>query len=235
MTLALEELAERHLRSRDALPDAIAKALREAVFAGVFAPNERLHQDDIAKRFGVSRVPVREALIKLVAEGLAVQHMNKGVRVAPLTREDFQDIMEMRILLEPHALALSAPRLTYHDYEAAQQILAQVRHAGVGPQAATLHWQFHMRLYACADRPRLLGHIEALHVAINRYVLPIWRAVGLSSDWDDSHQAIVDALRAKDVAAATMLTRQQIADALNRMAPQLSPAVDADIDNDQNG
>jgi DNA-binding GntR family transcriptional regulator len=232
MTLALEELAERHLRSRDALPDAIAKALREGVFSGVFAPNERLHQDEIAKRFGVSRVPVREALMKLVAEGLAIQRMNKGVRVAPLTREDFHDIMEMRLLLEPHALALSAPRLTDRDLEEAELILAQVRTAGVGSEAAALHWRFHMRLYARAERPRLLGHIEALHLAINRYVLPIWRTVGLSSTWDNSHQAIIDALRANDIKSAAGLTRMQIREALDRMTQQL-PATIGTADNNE--
>src|SRR4051812_33476738 len=97
---ALDALADRYL-PRDGLPDAIARALREAVFSGLFGPNERLHQDDIAKRFGVSRVPVREALAKLVAEGLAIQRINKGIRVAPLSRDDFRDIMELRALLEP--------------------------------------------------------------------------------------------------------------------------------------
>src|SRR4051794_5990284 len=122
MADALAELAERYVGGRDGLPDAIARALREAIFDGVFAPNERLHQDDIAQRFGVSRVPVREALAKLVTEGLAVQRFNKGIRVAPLSRADFQDIMEMRLLLEPHALRLSAPHLRVRDYDDAEAI-----------------------------------------------------------------------------------------------------------------
>jgi DNA-binding GntR family transcriptional regulator len=217
----LEALADRYLGSRNGLPDAIAGALREAVFSGVFGPNERLHQDDIAKRFGVSRVPVREALMKLVAEGLAIQRINKGIRVAPLTRDDFRDVMEMRLLLEPHALALSAPHLTARDYDAAEEILAQVEPAGIGSEAASLHWQFHNRLYVRADRPRLLSQIDSLQVAINRYVLPVWRTVGLSADWGDSHNMIVDALRAGEVNVAVDLTRRQIADALDRMLEQL--------------
>ncbi|ARP97856.1 GntR family transcriptional regulator [Pseudorhodoplanes sinuspersici] len=221
MTETLKTLADRYLASRDGLPDAIARALREAVFSGVFGPNERLHQDDIATRFGVSRVPVREALMKLVSEGLAVQRINKGIRVAPLTRDDFRDVMEMRLLLEPHALQLSAPRLTAHDYDEAEAILARVEAAGLGLEAAALHWQFHNRLYVRAERPRLLSQIEALQVAINRYVLPVWRAVGLSADWGESHQMIVDALRAGKVKVAVDLTRQQIADASDRMVEQL--------------
>jgi len=215
------ELAERHITGREALPDAIARALREAIFEGLFEPNERLHQDDIAQRFGVSRVPVREALAKLVVEGLATQRFNKGIRVAPLSRTDFQDIMEMRCMLEPHALRLSAPHLTAKDYDEAEELLQQVRPVGISTEAAALHWSFHNRLYSRSGRPRLLGQIASLQVAINRYVLPIWRTVGLSADWDESHQVIVDALREGDVDKAASLTGDQIEHAMQRMLEQL--------------
>lgn len=220
---ALEDLAERHLKGREGLPEFIARALREAVFTGAFQPNERLHQDDIAKRFGVSRIPVREALMKLVAEGLAIQRTNKGIWVTPLSQEDFRDIMELRLLLEPQALRLSAPHLTGADYAEAQRLLSAVRPAGVGSAAAALHWQFHNVLYAKAARPRLLTQIKELHVAINRYVLPIWRTVGLSTDWDDSHDNIVVALKNGDIDAAASLTAAQIEEASERMLAQLSP------------
>jgi DNA-binding GntR family transcriptional regulator len=228
MTDLLGDLAERHIGRRDALPDAIARALREAIFEGAFAPNERLHQDDIAQKFGVSRVPVREALAKLVTEGLAVQRFNKGIRVAPLSRTDFQDIMEMRLLLEPYAMRLSAPRLTTHDFHDAEKILEQVRPSGLGAEAAVLHWMFHNRLYSACGRPRLLAQISSLQVAINRYVLPVWRTVGLSSDWDDTHHEIVDALRAGDVENAALLTGAQIEHAMHRMLDQLPATVSMD-------
>jgi DNA-binding GntR family transcriptional regulator len=230
MSDALGELAKRHMSSRDGLPDAIARALREAIFEDVFAPNERLHQDEIAQRFGVSRVPVREALAKLVTEGLAVQRLNKGIRVAPLSRTDFQDVMEMRSLLEPHALRLSAPHLSSRDYDEAEEILERVRPAGAGTEAAVLHWVFHNRLYARAGRPRLLGQISSLQVAINRYVLPVWRAVGLSPDWDQSHREIVTALRAGDVNEGARLTGDQIQQAMRRMMDELPMINSSDVD-----
>src|SRR5258708_39076671 len=99
----LESLADRHLKSREGLPESIARALREAVFTGVFSPNERLHQDDLAKRFGVSRIPVREALMKLVAEGLAAQLTNTGIRVAPPSHDDARHITATRLFPEPQA------------------------------------------------------------------------------------------------------------------------------------
>lgn len=228
MTDLLADLADRHVRGRDGLPDAIARALREAIFEGVFAPNARLHQDDIAQQFGVSRVPVREALAKLVTEGLAVQRFNKGIRVAPLSRTDFQDIMEMRILLEPHALRLSAPHLKGRDYDDAERILEQVSLSALGSEAAALHWMFHNRLYGCSGRPRLLAQISSLQIAINRYVLPVWRTVGLSPDWGDTHHEIVDALRAGDVDEAARVTGAQIEHAMHRMLDQLPATVSMD-------
>jgi DNA-binding GntR family transcriptional regulator len=228
MTDLLGDLAERHVGRRDALPDAIARALREAIFEGAFAPNERLHQDDIAQKFGVSRVPVREALAKLVTEGLAVQRFNKGIRVAPLSRTDFQDIMEMRFLLEPYALRLSAPLLTARDYDDAEKILEQVRPSSLGSEAAVAHWMFHNRLYSACGRPRLLAQISSLQLAINRYVLPVWRTVGLSADWDDTHREIVEALRAGDVEEAARMTGAQIEHAMHRMLDQLPATVSMD-------
>lgn len=221
MSADLGALADRLIQTRDGLPDAIAKALREAVFTGIFAPNERLNQDVIAQQFGVSRVPVREALAKLVAEGLAVQRLNKGIRVAPLSKHDFQDIMELRALLEPQALRLSAPGLSASDYEEADAILDQVKAATMGPEAATLHWTFHNRLYVHANRPRLIAQIETLQLAISRYYLPIWRAVGLADEWDESHRDIVTALRDGEVEDAARLTRDQIQHATSRMMDQL--------------
>jgi DNA-binding GntR family transcriptional regulator len=221
MQTSLNALAERHLQSQKGLPEAIAEALREAVFAGLFGPNERLHQDEIAQQFGVSRVPVREALMKLVAEGLAVQRLNKGIRVAPLSSDDFRDVMELRTLLEPQALRLSAPHLREEDFNQAEAILAQVRPAGIGSEAAALHWGFHNRLYVHARRPRLIGQIKSLQITINRYYLPIWRTVGLSADWDDSHQVIVDALRAREFERAATITGDQIRHAMERMLDQM--------------
>ena len=226
----LTQIAVRHLGSRNGLPDAIAGALREAIFEGAFTPNQRLHQDEIAQRFGVSRVPVREALAKLVVEGLAVQRVNKGIRVAPLSQEDFRDIMEMRAILEPHALLLSAPSLRDKDFREAEKILKQVRTSRNSSEASALHWKFHNQLYSRAERPRLLGQIASLQVAINRYVLPVWRSVGLSVDWDDSHRDILTAVRDGDAEKAAALTRDQIQDALRRMVDQLpiTPAFTSD-------
>jgi DNA-binding GntR family transcriptional regulator len=226
----LAQLAERYVGGRNGLPDAIARALREAIFEGVFAPNERLHQDEIAQRFSVSRVPVREALAKLVTEGLAVQRLNKGIRVAPMSRTDFRDIMEMRLLLEPHALRLSAPHLRDEDYAEAEGILAQVHSSALGAEAAVLHWAFHNRLYSRSGRPRLLGQIASLQVAINRYVLPVWRTAGLSADWDDSHSEIVEALRAGDGEEAAEMTRLQIQNAMDRMLDQLPASVSMELE-----
>jgi DNA-binding GntR family transcriptional regulator len=80
---------------------------------------------------------------------------------------------------------------------------------------------------ACG-RPRLLSQISSLQLAINRYVLPVWRTVGLSADWDDTHREIVDALRAGDVDEAARMTGAQIEHAMHRMLEQLPATVSMD-------
>ncbi len=198
-------------------PDAIADALREAIFEGRLVSGTPLKQLELAERFSVSAVPVREAFQKLVAEGLAITHRNRGVIVAPLTESNLLDIAELRGLLEAHALRRSAPHLTADDLSEAEQTLRLARAAKKMGEQASLHWRFHRILYGKADRVRLLAQIDSLFVNMNRYVMAMWHDTWLSADWEDSHLAIVEALRAEDVDAAVNLVVAQNEDAVARV------------------
>ncbi len=198
-------------------PDVVADALREAIFEGRLVSGTPLKQLELAERFGVSAVPVREAFQKLVAEGLAITHRNRGVIVAPMSESNLRDIAELRGLLEAHALRRSAPNLTEVDLREAEQTLRRARAAKEKGEQASLHWRFHRILYGKADRVRLLAQIDSLFVNMNRYVMPMWHEAWLSADWEDSHLAIIVALRAKDVDGATRLVVAQIEDAVTRV------------------
>src|SRR6266849_2895565 len=104
-------------------PDLIAEQLRRAILLGSIAGGAQLKQNDVAARFGVSVAPVREALQRLIADGLAVLHPNRGVTVTDISDDDFLDIAELRALLEPQALRRSAPRLTAADFIQSEKIL----------------------------------------------------------------------------------------------------------------
>jgi DNA-binding GntR family transcriptional regulator len=200
-----------------ALSDAVARRLRREIFSGAWRGGQPLKQLDIAERFGVSAVPVREAFQRLAAEGLVVPQRNRGVVVAHLSAADFLDISELRILLEPQALRRSAPHLTSADLDAASAILDAADASPDVVERSEAHWAFHRRLYARAERPRLLETIDKLYLQINRYLLKAWTQAGLSPDWNQSHEAILDCLRRAQADEAAELVRVQAVHASARV------------------
>jgi DNA-binding GntR family transcriptional regulator len=206
---------------RRSTPELIADALRRAILTGAIAGGMQLKQNDVAARFGVSVVPVREAFLKLVAEGLALLQPNRGVTVTMISDQDFQEIAEMRSLLEPHVFRLSAPRLTPSHLARSRAILEEAAQTDDLYRRAELHWGFHRSLYECAERPRLLAQLAGLYTCINRYLLPVWSQVGLSAGWIDSHVTIIEAVSRGDIDAATNLIVEQIAQAAQRVRDQL--------------
>ncbi len=202
-------------------PELIADQLRRAILEGSIAGGVQLKQNDVAARFGVSVAPVREALQRLIADGLAVLHPNRGVTVSSVSEQDFLEIAELRALLEPHALRLSAPRLTAANLARSEQLLKQAADAPDPLQRAGLHWEFHRSLYEKAERPRLLAQIAGLYQSINRYLLPVWATSGLSPAWVDSHLTIVAAIRRGDLDEACRFIVDQTVASSDRVQTQL--------------
>lgn len=190
-------------------PELIAEQLRRAILLGAISGGAQLKQNDVAARFGVSVAPVREALQRLIADGLAVLHPNRGVTVSQVSEQDFLEIAELRSLLEPHALRCSAPHLTPVDLQYSEALLLKTTEATDPFDRAGLHWEFHRSLYKRADRPRLLAQIGGLYQGINRYLLPAWARSGLSADWVDSHLQIVATLRDGNIDEACRLIVDQ--------------------------
>jgi DNA-binding GntR family transcriptional regulator len=190
-------------------PDLIAEQLRRAILLGAISGGAQLKQNDVAARFGVSVAPVREALQRLIADGLAVLHPNRGVTVSQISEQDFLEIAELRGLLEPHALRQSAPRLVPADLSYSEAVLTKAAQATDPLERANLHWEFHRSLYKRAERPRLLAQIASLYQGINRYLLPAWAGSGLSSGWVDSHLLIVAKIRDGDIDQASRLIVDQ--------------------------
>ncbi len=161
----------------------IAQALREQILSGELAPHTRVTQRDLAAKFGFSPMPARDAVKMLLAEGLVVQEGSKTIVVAPVNTADFVEIMEMRSLLEPRALALSIPNLTAEDLTAAHAVMQRSGTTNDHRQVVSDHWDFHRVLYSRAGRPRLLQLIEQHHNLLARYLLPSWAQYGVMSHW----------------------------------------------------
>ena len=142
---------------------------------------------------------------------------NRGFTVTAISEADFVDITELRVLLEPHALERSAPNLTEGDLKQALSALKRSSKTKDLMERASLHWDFHRILYSKCGRPRLIAQVAHLHLGINRYMMPMWTRHGLSEDWDESHEGIVEAIRTGRIDAAKRIVVDQIVDAQHRV------------------
>ncbi|MBD2771345.1 GntR family transcriptional regulator [Iningainema tapete] len=206
----INDLAANVLQQQRSTPDLIADALREAILRGIFQEGQSLRQDEIATQFGVSRIPVREALKQLEASGLVTLHLNRGATVSVLTPAEAQEICEIRSALEVKAMQLAISQLTEQDIEKAAVILETTNQTTEAGLLAKLNWEFHATLYATAQRPRLLTMIKNLHVNVDRYVRLQMAQMDYLERSQKEHYQILDACRQRDSKAAIKLLKRHI-------------------------
>lgn len=206
----LNDLAANVLRQQRSTPDLIADALREAIVRGIFQEGQSLRQDEIATQFGVSRIPVREALRQLEAEGLVQIHLNRGAMVSALSPAEAQEIFEIRSALEVKAIQLAIPKLTPSDLEKASEILAQTDQVTDAGMLAKLNWEFHATLYTTAERPRLLTIIKTLHLNVDRYVRLQMSQMDYLERSQKEHYQLLEACQQHDTKAAVRLLKRHI-------------------------
>lgn len=206
----LNDLVANVLQQQRSTPDLIADALREAILQGIFQEGQSLRQDEIATQFGVSRIPVREALKQLEAEGLVTLHLNRGAMVSVLTATEAQEICEIRSALEVKAIQIAIPKLGKTDIEKAAVILEATDQATDAGMLAKLNWEFHATLYAAAERPRLLMMIQNLHVNCDRYVRVQMTQMDYHERSQKEHYQLLDACRQRDPKAAVRLLKRHI-------------------------
>jgi len=195
----------------------IARALREQILSGELAPNARVTQRDLAAKFGFSPMAARDAVKILLAEGLVVQEGSKTIVVAPADLQDFQEIMELRVLLEPRALELSVPRLTEDDFAELRSWLARSGTTDSQREMVDDHWGFHRTLYGRAGRRRLLALIEQQHGLLMRYMLPHWALLGVMRDWGDEEGALMELVEQRRAEAAADWLRRDLSLATDRV------------------
>jgi DNA-binding GntR family transcriptional regulator len=191
-------------------PELVREGLREAIMSGEFESGTLLRQDALAERFGTSRIPVREALQKLEAEGLVRIHPNRGAVVTHLSLEDVLELMDIRIALECRALVLAIPNMTEEDFAAWEDDLRLYDQEEDPKKWARLNWKFHQSLYSACDRPRLIAMIEANVEQIGRFTSEqVSLTVGKRRPQEE-HWNIIDACRQGNADKAAKLLQQHI-------------------------
>jgi len=151
--------------------EAAAERIRRGVMDGEYKPGQRLKQQELARQFGCSVIPIREALHQLAAEGFVVLDPQKGARVADLNSRRLEEIYEVRVRLEGWAAALVARRITPEAAARIRSILGKMDRPDLSvTEWLALNWEFHDSLYACAGQEFLRKMISNLRLTLESYL-----------------------------------------------------------------
>lgn len=209
------------------LTDAATTALRDRILAGTLAAGEPLRQEALAAELGVSRIPLREALQRLEAEGLVVLLPHRGAVVAELPVDDVRELFELRAMLESDLIRRAVPRATAADHAAVRAAAAAFERAlGSGEVGALgeANRRLHLALYQPAGRPRTIDIFTRLHQQSDRLLRLQLTLTDGGSRAMREHRAIAAASRRGDAAGAARLVRAHILGAGERLARALAAA-----------
>ncbi|MBA2519318.1 MAG: GntR family transcriptional regulator [Chloroflexia bacterium] len=214
------------LPENQALAVSIASRLRDALLAGYFGPGEQLREEPLARSMGVSRGPVREALLRLEREGLVVVRRNRGAFVARLSAQDLEEVYTLRVAIECLAVRRVVRLATDAELDALQAVVDQMAAAdarGVTEQeAAELDLRFHDLVYLASQHRRLneswgnlrpQAHILLLNRNVAREDFREFLVQG--------HQWIVDAVRDRDEDRAVATIEDHLRGSYERVAAGL--------------
>jgi DNA-binding GntR family transcriptional regulator len=201
----------------------ILENLRSAILDGTLQAHTLIRQDELAVAYGVSRMPIREAIRLLEAEGLVISRPNRGAVVAPLDPEDAEEIFDVRAALESLAVRRSIPRLDEKQRAAAAAAL-QALESAPPEKASAIHRAFHLSLHAAAGNRliRLIGqHIDAA----DRYLRLEATLAGTQEKDRREHRALLKAVLAKDADEAARLISHHVKETGKEVAQVLRERV----------
>lgn len=200
---------ERQLGVRPNISQEVATAVRDMIFDGALAGGERINEVHLARRLGVSRTPVREALRMLVAEEALISIPRRGCFVKELTREEFEDIYPMRQILDPEALRLSGiPSAA--GFERLEQLNEEMLAAPDMKTRVSADDAWHLELVSGCDNRVLIGLIRHFMGRFRRYGLAFARERRVLETANREHIEIMQALRDGDVDRACKWLQQNL-------------------------
>lgn len=206
----------------------IYEQLRQAIIEGSFSSGEPLRQDQIARDYGVSKIPVREALVQLESDGFVEMFSGRGAFVARLSVAQAEEIYLMRIALEPILLERAIPLTADTDWIRTGGILAALE-ADELPflQYHALDFEFHTALYSHADLSTMKKLVANLHRNLARYYR-IYEMFGndFRAEGEIEHRKILDACQARDSGTATEMLRNHLKRSSKRLLDLLKTESD---------
>lgn len=186
--------------------ESVTEALRNAILRGELEPGRRLAQVELAEELGVSRIPLRDALRRLEAEGLVEIDGRRGARVSSLTEKDVMEIYEIRILLESVCTRNAISGLSDADAEKLIELSEEMDRTAEDPiVGASARRNFYAEMYAMADRPRMRATVLQLRALVHRYHL-----LTDSGDHPHAHEELRECIRNRDAERAAEVVREHL-------------------------
>lgn len=201
--------------------DAIYASLRRAIIEQALKPGVKLPEDQIGEAYGVSRTGVRNALVRLAAEGLVEMRPNRGAAVATPTIEEAQDAFDIRQFLEREVVSRLCQRMSKDAIDALEAHICEEERAlrSSPPRAIRLAGEFHI-LLAELTGSRMLSDYVNRSVSRCSLILAAFARPHSAECGLDEHRRIVEALRDQDADAATRIMEAHIGSVRDRAFPE---------------
>jgi DNA-binding GntR family transcriptional regulator len=205
------------------LADAVVDRIRAAIRSGAYAPGDRLVERRLAREFGISHIPLREALARLTEEGLVERPPRRGARVASLTPRMLEEVSSLRVVLEQFVIRRLKDRFTPDAHAELQGIVDQLMQAADRHDLVRVHeldQQFHERLWELTDHTLLVELAAQMRSRTSHF----YRAAAASLGPDEvrrhaeSHQHLLDLIASGDRRAAERAMQHHVEEAARRIA-----------------
>lgn len=200
--------------TRKTVTSAVVDILREKILSHEIESGQPLRQDALAEQLNVSRIPIREALLQLEAEGLVQFAPHKGAVATQVSAEEVDELFSLRSILENDLLGRALQKITDSELKTSQLILEEfdeLLKPGADMHAwGALNWKFHKSLYAPADRKRTLNIVRQLHTNCDRYLR---MQILLDADYsraEKEHHTLLNLCEKRDIRAARKCLKNHI-------------------------
>ncbi len=190
----------------------VTNEVRELILSGDLPAGLRIGQEELASRFGVSRIPVRAALTRLENEGLITLKANSGAWVARLDLSECLEVYMIRERLEPLALLHSVPHFTDTEIDELSYLVERMAKGNNQEEFLRLDRKFHLQTYQAAELNYLKKLIERFWNTTQHYRRAFTAHLGQERIWiiHAEHRLLVDAIRRRDAEGAAQILREHI-------------------------
>lgn len=195
------------------LRDVAFHTLQEAILSGELKPGERLMEVQLAKKLGVSRTPVREAIRKLELEGMAVTIPRKGAVVAKMTEKDMEDVLQVRRALEELAVQIACEQISMSQMKELKEAMEEFEKATKGDDMKAVtnaDVRFHEIIYCSTGNKRLMSIMSNFSEQMYRYRVEYLKEKENYPVLVEEHRQIVDNLQKRNQEAVVEIMRRHV-------------------------